>query len=137
MKNHYLNRGFTLIELLVVTAIIGILATVVLGSLSGAQNKAAIASFKQEVRNFASEATLACIDDVAGATTGPVGFNLSDTAGTPAKQTSPFDNLPVITCTTFNDGTASGDIFPGNRSDLECTAQISINGVTFGGTKCS
>ncbi|MEI7749482.1 MAG: type II secretion system protein [Candidatus Moraniibacteriota bacterium] len=45
-------RGFTLIELLIVIAIIGILATIVLVSLSSARERTKIVAFKQQVNSL-------------------------------------------------------------------------------------
>ena len=53
-----LQRGFTLIELLVVIAIIGILAAVVLTSLSGAQQSAQDRSIQQTLNSAASAAQI-------------------------------------------------------------------------------
>jgi len=52
------NKGFTLIELLVVIAIIGILASVVLASLSSARDKGKNAAVKSQLANMRAQAEL-------------------------------------------------------------------------------
>jgi prepilin-type N-terminal cleavage/methylation domain-containing protein len=58
MKKLNLKRGFTLIELLVVVAIIGILASVVLASLSTARNKGNDAKIQGQLSSMRSAAEI-------------------------------------------------------------------------------
>ena len=59
MNNFKYQKGFTLIELLVVIAIIGVLASIVLASLSSARTKANVTKAKMDMNQIVKAITIA------------------------------------------------------------------------------
>ena len=117
MNNKKCNKGFTLIELLVVIAIIGILAAVVLVSISGSRLRALKAGFKEEVASGRASAIDKCFT----------------TAGAPVIPAGKYSNawsFTSNTCGPNNTGTFSATV-ASNIGIAACSATVTDTKLTF------
>lgn len=126
------RRGFTFIEVLIVIAIVGVLASIVLASLSSAQVRARDASFKSTASSI-QPGIIVCCDNLYSLD-GMAPSDLICSSGDMSYPDSTVINTVTVDVDCQSDGTFQITVTPGTMNTGICTGAVITNeGAAFTG----
>ena len=105
--NKFNKKGFTLIEMLVVIAIIAVLVSIVIPTVSSSTQKAKAATDAANLRSAKAAVTIGVLEGIYNSTNAPTGETGAAALGIP--YTSKYDGTSPFTC-TITAGSGTNDV---------------------------